>query len=402
MYREKIGDTNWDIQEITLDVFDDVRLWGDNPRLIPFRNFGIEPLHDEDEVEAILTTTPGYPQLKRSIKEVGQLEPIYVWRKDAGKFLVFEGATRVAILRELARSQKDPHNRYRIVKAKVLPPDFDERDLVILLAKIHVRGTGVRSWGRYIEAQYVYDATMDNSHGRPVLSVSELAKWMGKSDSWVSRLRTAYGFAQQFVEYLDTSDAQELAFKNFSILEEIAKSPGFGPLIAGPKGDEALRNEVFEMVKRGVFKEYRDARFMKDFFTDKDKWAQLKTHQPEIANRLAAEIKVGGGHSVHGKIAALRNQITKAVEQDSEELVEDDVEVLKQCTQLLASRIVNVSPFRLALQEFVKTLFDVPLSDVKSITRQEYDQLTEGIEDLTARLAKHSPWWATEGPGGDF
>ena len=70
--------------------------------------------------------------------------------EDQKKFWVLEGATRVTIIRDIARRKAGTPNeaKSRIVRAKVLPADFGELERVILLARIHVRGTGVRSWGR--------------------------------------------------------------------------------------------------------------------------------------------------------------------------------------------------------------------------------------------------------------
>ena len=61
--------------------------------------------------------------------------------------------------------------------------------------------------------------------------------------------------------------ADAVANNYLSTLEEISKSTGFGPKVReyGKHDADQLRNEVFQMVRAGVFQEYRDARFMKDF-----------------------------------------------------------------------------------------------------------------------------------------
>jgi hypothetical protein len=93
-FMERIGDTDYKLALEKLDVFDDVMLWEDNPRLIPFAD-AAETLN-EDELEAKLRQTPGYDGLKRSIGDVGQLDPVYVWGgADMKKRRVFEGARRV-------------------------------------------------------------------------------------------------------------------------------------------------------------------------------------------------------------------------------------------------------------------------------------------------------------------
>src|SRR5439155_314656 len=156
-------------------------------------------------------------------------------------------------------------------------------------------GTGVRSWGRFIEARFVYETVVGKDGQKPVMSVSDLASYMGKSASWVSRLKDAYQFAKKFVEHIDSPDADKLAVEHFSTLEEIAKCRDIGPKLKDYDNDtfHELRADVFDMVRKDVFKEYRDARFMREFHDDPEKWAQLKQGEKHIANKLASELKAG-------------------------------------------------------------------------------------------------------------
>jgi hypothetical protein len=272
LFREKIGNQEYQLEERKLDVLDEVALWTGNPRLQEFIPTGEFPT--EEELEHHLQKARGYEGLARSIADIGQMEPVYAWRRDGnGKYLVFEGATRVTILRDLARKRKGQPDemRFRRAVALILPEDFSEEQRVVLLARIHVRGSGVRAWGRYIEAKFIHDTVVDTPGRKALMSISQLAEYMGKSVSWVSRLKDAYEFAKRFVEYIDDpKEGQRLAVKYFSTLEEIAKSTGFGARVRDYDNREAdtLRSEVFEMVRNDVFKEYRDARFMKQFFDD--------------------------------------------------------------------------------------------------------------------------------------
>jgi hypothetical protein len=157
-------------------------------------------VESEEQLENFLKSTPGYPALEKSIADIGQMEPIYIWRKNQGtKGLVIEGATRVTIHRELERKNKGrpTEGNFRRVIAKVLPPEFGEEERAILLAQIHVRKTGVRGWGRYVDARFVYETVEGKNSGKPLMTVSQLADYMGKSISWVSRLKNAYEFAVQ-------------------------------------------------------------------------------------------------------------------------------------------------------------------------------------------------------------
>jgi len=395
LFREKVGDKEYQLEEAELDVFDDITLWWKNPRLRPL--MAERQPESERDMEDMFRRTRGYDGLRRSIEELGQLEHIYVWKSpDMQKYLVLEGGTRVTIKRELSlkRAGMPEEGRLRKAKAKVLPPEFSEADRVILLARIHVRGMGVREWGRFIEAEFIYESTTPLNGQPALMTISELARYMGKSLSWVSRLRDAYEFVKQYVDYLDTPDAKRKAVEHFSILEEIIKSPKIGPRLKGDAPEaEAFRNEVFEMVAHDVFKEYRDARFMREYFDDPEKWQRLKSLEKHVASELANEIKATGPASLKGRIAALYNQIQRTLDHEPDALDQDDLEELQKCADLLASRVAgNVGPFRLKLQSFTAALHNVGLEEIKRVTPEEMQAVTEGMEDFMTRHQKYAPW----------
>ena len=147
IFRERIGNTEYELQEEKLDVFDDVALWDGNPRLLPYlaEATGVQ---SEAELENHLRQTKGYDTLAKSIADMGQMEPIYAWkREDQSKYLVIEGATRVTILREQARKHagKPKELTYRRVKANRGAAGVDadsircieERDRRALVGPVH-------------------------------------------------------------------------------------------------------------------------------------------------------------------------------------------------------------------------------------------------------------------------
>jgi hypothetical protein len=345
-------------------------------------------------MEAGLQQSKGYNNLKTSIADVGQLESIYVWRaNEDAKYLVLEGATRATILRELARKNPDDP-RFQRIKVKILPSHFTEEDQIVLLAQIHVRGSGVRSWTRYIEAKFIFDATNDENGASPTITMANLARQLGRSQSWVGRLRDAYRFARLYVDHVDKPEKEgdKEAVERFSILEEISRCSGFGPRLKGESPEASqLRADVFDMVEKNVFKEYRDARFMKEFYDDPEKWEQLRTHEQNIAHTLANEIK-SKTTSVKGKIGNLYKQVERALSSDPDSLNEDDLQELERCENLLASHIAaDVGPFRLALQKFVKAIENVSLGEIKRVTNPEYSSLKQGFSYLEEQLMKHAP-----------
>jgi hypothetical protein len=226
------------------------------------------------------------------------------------------------------------------------------------------------------------------------MTISELAGYMGKSNSWVSRLKDAYQFAESFVEHVDDpEEGMSLAKEHFSTLEEISKATGFGPLVKekSPEG-EKLRERVFEMVRKDVFKEYRDARYMKQFHDDPDKWALLLGGEKHVAHTLANEIKVGQT-GVKAKIEALPAQLDRALNQGGVQFDDDDVAHLRHALDTLEAAVnKGVAPFRLRFRRFSQALQEASLSDIRQITRDEYEELKVGLEDFTERLEKHKAW----------
>jgi hypothetical protein len=393
---EQIGGKDWYLEEKEFDVFDEVALWDQNPRLSTHFPEGSAAASELD-LEAALRQSRGYDTLRKSIEQLGQMHPIYVWRKESDTcFLVFEGATRVAILRELARKRASgpEAGRFRKVKAKVLPPDFGLVERVILLARIHVRGSGVRSWGRYIEAKFIHDNVTGHNGQAPLMTVSEMARHMEKSISWVMRLRDACEFGNHFVEHVDTEHAAQLAAKEFSVLEEISKAATIGPRLReyGNSAHDALRAEVFDMVKNEVFSEYRDARFMKEFYEDPEKWAQLKSGEPGVAKKLAAEVKTSAT-GIKAKIAGLEQHIQRVLDRDTDHgLGEDDVESLQRAGMLIQQQLhPGVRPFRIALQAVTKALSEASMADVKALGPTEVVALVEAVTYFNDLVLRHNP-----------
>lgn len=395
VFRERVGDREYEFVEEKLDVFDQVVLWDGNPRILP--DLAEENrIGSEEELENHLRQSKGYDHLHKSIQAVGQMEPIYVWKREGqAKYLVIEGATRVTIMRNLERRElgKPSEGRFRKVKAKILPPDFGEEERAILLAKIHVRGNGVRSWGRYIEARFVHSIVVGASGRGPLMSVSDLARHMDKSPSWVSRLKDAYQFAEKFVEHVDSPDVHRIAVDHFSTLEEISKSRDIGSKLKdynNPSFDD-LRSDVFEMVRRDVFKEYRDARFMKEFHDDPEKWAALRSGEKHVGHKLANDLKAGSA-SLRARFEMLPRQLERALERDSEAVSEDDIENLELTLKIARGALTDVSPFRLELKAFTKALEGASLADVKAVQHDDMKQLDEALGDFRARLEKHRTW----------
>jgi|JI10StandDraft_1071094.scaffolds.fasta_scaffold231976_2 hypothetical protein len=388
-YLEKIGKTEWNLVEAKLDVHKDVILWPKNPRLqtyLPVSGM----FADDTDLEAALRSSSGYETLRRSIEDVGQMEPVYVWKRaDQKKYIVFEGATRVAILRELDRkhSKKGGGSEYKSVRAKVLPPEFSDADRTILLARIHVRGNGVRSWGRYVEAKFIHDAIVTEAQ----FSAQDMALHLERSLSWVTRLRDAFEFAKKFEEHIDEgSEGSAFTGKVFSTLEEISKASNVGPKLRDydNRDHDALRSDVYDMVRAEVFSEYRDARFLGQLYEDPEKWAALKQGGKDSAKDLVAEIKARTG-SLKGRLAGIEAQLQRALDRSSESFDEEDAGALRRAAIMIEEKLdPTMRLFRADLRRFTKQVSESSLADVKSVEDEELEALDEALDDFKQRHAK--------------
>jgi hypothetical protein len=393
-YVERIGGRDWELEEIELDINDEVTLWPDNPRL---QNLLVPGgVKSEVELEAALQNSRGYDTLLKSIDDIGQMEPIYVQRfEDGSKALVFEGATRLTIFRQLDRKHTKgiKEGKFRRIRAKLLPPDFGERERTILLARIHVRGTGVRDWGRYIEAKFIYNAVVGTATSPALMNVTEMAQHMERSISWVQRLRDAYEFANKYVEYVDEEGGagEKVAAEKFSVLEEISKARSIGSRLRdyANSAEDGLRAEVFDMVRGEAFKEYRDARFLKEFYDDPDKWDQLKSGEKHVASRLALEIKANTS-SVKAKIAGIVPQVRRLIERNEGDLGEEDAVLLHEAATMIDDHLhPGVRPFRIALKKAVTALNDISRSDMLQLTGQEINEFLDAVSYFETMRQQH-------------
>lgn len=391
---EKIGSREWELEEVELDISNDLTLWSENPRLQ--NQLPVSGVKSETELEAALQRSRGYDNLLKSIDDIGQMEPIYAQRLDsAGKAVVLEGATRLTIFRQLDRKYVSgiKEGKFRRIRVKLLPPEFGDRERTILLARIHVRGTGVRDWGRYIEAKFIHDAVVGTPNQPAMMNVTEMAQHMEKSVSWVQRLRDAYAFAHAYIDYVDEDEGQgqKVAAEKFSVLEEASKARVLGSMLReydNPNYD-SLRADVFDMVRNEAFKEYRDARFLKEFYDDPEKWEQLKSGEKHVASRLALEIK-SNSSSVKAKIGALGQQVARSLDREEGDLGEEEVGLLYQAAAAIEHHILpDVRPFRVALRKFTASLEEASMADVKVLEPGEVQAFRDALEYFDSLYAKH-------------
>jgi phage-related protein len=144
------------------------------------------------------------------------------------------------------------------------------------------------------------------------------------------------------------------------------------------------------MVLNGAFTEYRDARFLKEFHDDPDKWEQLKSGEPNIANRLANEIK-STANSPRTKISSIPQMIRRSIERGETEFGDDDIEALQQAIDQITDQIhEGVRPFRIALKKMTRSLSEASMADVKALASDEISDFREALDYFDGLVAKHA------------
>lgn len=372
-FHERIGEREWKFSEIKLDVHKQVKLWDENPRLLTAGH-----LDSEELLEEALRLGGRFNQLKKSLETIGQLQPIYARPTETDKYLVLEGNSRVTALRDL--DKKNPGS-FRYVMARIVPKDFGDRESAILLAGIHVRGSGVREWSGYVQARFIYEMVAKKP---AVLTQTELAKNMGRSEGWVSRRKNAYEFALKYIEYLggETKEARKETEEKFTILEEVSKASIIGPLLRNydERKYDNLRKDVFEMVHRKAFKEHRDVRYLRYFYENTDWWEQMKSGEEHIAHHLSKQ--VGGiSDNPKGKIAELPGFIERAIKKGGVDFNEDDAATLQQALEHIQNQIHDgVPPYRLAVKRVVQTFNKASRDNVPDLTNDDIANLADAYQ----------------------
>jgi hypothetical protein len=250
---------------------DEIKLWEGNPRikhLLP--GLGSYP-SEEDLMALIKKVQPtAYRNLYRDIERFGQQEPVFLHAdRSNGRIetgTVIEGNTRVTILKEL-HSRRPSEQKFASVKAYILPEDFGEDDEAILMANYHVKGTLRNQWDRYQIGAFLHEHIEDRKH----FNQNQMAEFMGKSPSWVSRHLTVYKFALDFRDELegtfglDAGEAEERTNRYFSILEEAWKVKAFrDEMDRSPEAKETL----FRWVHGDRFRDHRKVRAIQLLYSD--------------------------------------------------------------------------------------------------------------------------------------
>lgn len=154
----------------------------ENPRIFSLLRLNSESEPSQQDIQEQLEEMEHVNSLVQSIKANGGLiDPVIVRDND---FVVFEGNSRLAAYRKLAR--KDPI-KWGKIRCQILPHDIDEKDIFMLLGQYHIISR--KDWAPFEQAGYLY-----RRHKKHEISALNMAKEMGLSEQRVKQLIDIYSF----------------------------------------------------------------------------------------------------------------------------------------------------------------------------------------------------------------
>jgi hypothetical protein len=227
------------VDEITLDgkrvqvesvdmPLDQVSLDPHNPRIANTVSFSISDKGEklQRKIEELLWQDDDVRDLYRQVLiNKGLVERIIV-RQDGS---VVEGNCRTVVYRKLR--EKRPTERYwKLIPARILPPDIGDRDVAILLGEMHVAGKN--TWTPFEKAGHVY-----RMHNDFALTQDEIAVRLRMSKSKVNQLIRAFDLMKN--RYLPKYPGPASSRK-FSYFEELYKKPPLREWINSTPGVEDL------------------------------------------------------------------------------------------------------------------------------------------------------------------
>jgi hypothetical protein len=273
------------VDEITLDgkrvqvesvdmPLDQVSLDPHNPRIANTVSFSISDKGEklQRKIEELLWQDDDVRDLYRQVLiNKGLVERIIV-RQDGS---VVEGNCRTVVYRKLR--EKRPTERYwKLIPARILPPDIGDRDVAILLGEMHVAGKN--TWTPFEKAGHVY-----RMHNDFALTQDEIAVRLRMSKSKVNQLIRAFDLMKN--RYLPKYPGPASSRK-FSYFEELYKKPPLREWINSTPGVEDL---FVDWVGTGKLDQGAQVRELPSILEDEDAVNILSKEGFAAAQRLLAE-----------------------------------------------------------------------------------------------------------------
>ena len=220
----------------------ELRFYPDNPRIYSL----IQRAIGEPSQEEIFDRLRGLDHVKQLIQSIrangGLTDPMLVRDED---FVVFEGNSRLAAYRELAKF--DPIT-WGMAKVKVLPSNISEKLVFALLGEYHIIGR--KDWAPYEQAGYLYRRNVIHQ-----VTPQEIASEMGLPVKTVNHLIGTYKFMVQH----DETRVSRWSFYDEYLKSTIARkarqaNPGLDDVVVGKiKGQEIatavdVRNKLVKVL----------------------------------------------------------------------------------------------------------------------------------------------------------
>lgn len=185
-------------------VFDD-----QNPRMV---EFGVAA-YNEEQLINLLWREMAVEELVMSILALGFFdhEPLYVMRREDGKFVVLEGNRRLAAIRSILNSGIVKGEKMRKFEERITPAIKEklENSIPVIVLKSreeawrllgfkHVNGPA--KWGSYAKAKYIVDV-----HRKFGISLDKIAEQIGDTNKTVSKLYQGLMVIEQAEKYAEFS-----------------------------------------------------------------------------------------------------------------------------------------------------------------------------------------------------
>ena len=201
----------------------------------------------------------------------GLVERIIV-RQDGS---VVEGNCRTVVYRKL-REKRPSEREWKLIPARILPPDIGDRDVAILLGEMHVAGKN--TWTPFEKAGHVY-----RMHSDFALTQDEIAVRLRMSKSKVNQLIRAFDMMKN--KYLPKYPGPASSRK-FSYFEELYKKP---PLRDWISSTPAAEDQFVDWVGTGKLDQGAQVRDLSSILEDEDAVKALTVEGFAAAQRLLAE-----------------------------------------------------------------------------------------------------------------
>lgn len=180
-----------------------------NPRMV---EFGINQFTEEQLIN-LLWKDMAVEELVMSILALGFFdhEPLYVMRREDGKYIVLEGNRRLAAIRSILNPSIVKGERMHKFEARITPEIIDKlankipvielesrEDAWRLLGFKHVNGPA--KWGSYAKAKYIVDI-----HRNFHISLEQIAEQIGDTNKTVRKLYQGFMVIEQAEKFAEFS-----------------------------------------------------------------------------------------------------------------------------------------------------------------------------------------------------